>query len=117
MNLNRGRFVHWCSVCSLALGLNVGQTPAASADELKSPRERLLLDFGWRFHLGNDWGTGEDLAKAGSSSGPARPGFSDSDWRLLNLPHDWVIELPFARLQTGGAWFPAKQRGLVSSRF
>jgi beta-galactosidase len=53
------------------------------------------MDFGWRFHLGDEWGTGEDLAKAGSSTGPARPGFSDSDWRLLNLPHDWVIELPF----------------------
>ncbi len=105
MNLNRGRFVHWCSVCSLALGLNAGQTPAASADELKSPRERLLLDFGWRFHLGNDWGTGEDLAKAGSSTGPARPGFSDSDWRLLNLPHDWVIELPFDEKADGSHGF------------
>ena len=27
------------------------------------PRQRLLLDAKWKFHLGNEWGTGEDLAK------------------------------------------------------
>jgi beta-galactosidase len=24
-----------------------------------------------------------------------QPGFDDSQWRLLDLPHDWVVELPF----------------------
>ena len=65
------------------------------AAEPSAPRERLLLDFGWRFHLGDDWGTGEDLAKAGASTGPARRDFADAGWRALDLPHDWAIELPF----------------------
>ena len=62
-----------------------------------SARERLLLDWGWKFHLGNEWGTGEDLAKAGSSAGPARRDFNDAAWRSVALPHDWAIELPFDR--------------------
>jgi beta-galactosidase len=37
--------------------------PVPAADS--SPRERLLLDFGWKFHLGDDWGIGERLDKAG----------------------------------------------------
>ena len=65
-------------------------TFAASA-----PREKLLLDFGWKFHLGNDWGSALDLMKAGADGGPAQPGFVDLTWREVNLPHDWVVELPF----------------------
>jgi hypothetical protein len=61
----------------------------------ESPRERLLMDFNWRFHLGDDWGTCENLAKAGENPGPAGRDFSDAAWRKINLPHDWVPELPF----------------------
>jgi beta-galactosidase len=53
------------------------------------------MDFGWKFHLGDDWGTGERLDKAGQSTGPASPAFDDLSWRSLNLPHDWAVELPF----------------------
>ncbi len=38
-----------------------------------------LFDFGWRFHLG-----GAQYAE--------QPGFNDSQWRRLDLPHDWSIE-------------------------
>jgi beta-galactosidase len=65
------------------------------ADETHSPRERLLFDFNWKFHLGNDWGTALDLAKAAGSSGPASQKFNDAGWRTVNLPHDWAVELPF----------------------
>jgi beta-galactosidase len=68
--------------------------PAAPAE---SPRERLLLDFGWKFHLGNEWGIAQNLAKAGTGSGPAASSFGDSSWRTVNLPHDWAVELPFDR--------------------
>ncbi|HWW02675.1 MAG TPA: beta-galactosidase GalA [Candidatus Acidoferrum sp.] len=67
----------------------------AISAEAPAGRERLLLDFGWKFHLGNDWGTGEDLAKADSSSGAAKGDFADAGWRTVRLPHDWAIELPF----------------------
>lgn len=38
-----------------------------------------LFDFGWRFHLGGALGA-EGLS------------FNDSQWRLVDLPHDWSIE-------------------------
>ena len=47
----------------------------------ESPRERVLLDEGWKFHLGNDWGIGQSLAKAGTGSGPASMWFGDASWR------------------------------------
>jgi beta-galactosidase len=67
-------------------------------------RERLLLDFGWRFHLGHacdpekDFGFGRTLetyAKSGLNVADAAAlDFDDSAWRLLDLPHDWAVELP-----------------------
>jgi beta-galactosidase len=77
----------------LAIGL-VGLRASATTTN-DSPRERLLMDAGWKFHLGDEWGTGERLDKAGQSFGPASPKFNDVAWRALNLPHDWAIELPF----------------------
>jgi beta-galactosidase len=71
------------------------------------PRERLLLDFGWKFHLGNEWGIAQDLAKAGTGRGPADVTFSDADWRPLNLPHDWAVELPFDPKANGSHGFKA----------
>ncbi|MFO1478116.1 MAG: beta-galactosidase GalA [Verrucomicrobiota bacterium] len=68
---------------------------SAAAQTNDSPRERLLMDFGWKFHLGNSWGIAQNLAKAGTGSGPASTSFSDASWRTVNLPHDWAIELPF----------------------
>jgi beta-galactosidase len=61
------------------------------------PREKLLMDFGWKFHLGNEWGTGENPINLGVSTGPARPDFNDASWPTVNLPHDWAVALPFDR--------------------
>jgi beta-galactosidase len=58
-------------------------------------RQRLLLDFGWKFHLGDDWGLSQQLDKAGVNPGPAGRAFGDAHWRTVNLPHDWAPELPF----------------------
>ena len=55
------------------------------------------MDFGWKFHLGNDWGIAQNLAKAGSGYGAASVSFSDASWRRVDLPHDWAIEMPFDR--------------------
>jgi beta-galactosidase len=85
---------------------------AASAD---SPRERLLLDSGWKFHLGNDWGIGQNLAKAGTGSGPAGIWFSDASWRTINLPHDWAVELPFDKTADGSHGFKALGHGFPSN--
>ena len=69
------------------------------------PRERLLLDFGWKFFQGHasdplrDLGFGKgqgDFAKSGEFEF-ATAKFDDSKWRALDLPHDWAVELPFVR--------------------
>ena len=77
----------------------------AKAGTEASPREHLLMDAGWRFAFGHPSDPEKDfgfttsffsyLAKTGSADGPAAPGFDDRAWRLLNLPHDWAVELPF----------------------
>jgi beta-galactosidase len=46
---------------------------------LAAQRQRLLMDPGWRFALGDQ-------------PGAEAPGFNDGQWRRLDLPHDWSIE-------------------------
>jgi len=68
-------------------------------------RERLLLDFGWSFHFGNaddptkDFGYGTadagNFQKTGNFMPAGSTSFSDADWRRIDLPHDWTVELPF----------------------
>ncbi len=65
-------------------------------------REVLLLDPGWRFHLGdisaelpNTHIAAYMNNKAGWARGAAKPNFDDSDWREVDLPHDWSVEGPF----------------------
>ena len=69
-------------------------------------RQHQLMDFGWKFALGHatdyakDFGTSTGyftyLAKAGYADGAAAVQFKDSAWREVDLPHDWVVELPFS---------------------
>ena len=79
--------------------------PAAqkAANAPVSGREVILLDDGWRFALGHatdpskDFGFGSSASYASARSwrGAANNRFNDSAWRLIDLPHDWAIELPF----------------------
>ncbi len=95
------------------------------------PRQRILLDAGWRFQLGDPsdvttnvtWypeidylpklnsdevgaGTNTETymesiridpiaTHAGENVSFVQTNYDDSGWRQLNLPHDWVVELPF----------------------
>lgn len=66
----------------LFLILGCSQKPENKTNELivnDHPRSQLLFDFDWRFYRGDVAG-GEEV------------NFDDSQWRLLNLPHDWSIE-------------------------
>jgi beta-galactosidase len=71
-----------------------------------SLRERLLLDFNWRFHLGDAGNAEKDFdfgklareatfAKSGRAGSVTYLKFDDSTWRTIDLPHDWGVELPF----------------------
>ena len=53
-------------------------------------RECQLFDDNWLFVLGDD----ESMAS---------PGYDDSNWRQLNLPHDWAIEGDFSATNPSGA--------------
>src|SRR5208283_4145351 len=94
----------------------------AIAAEPASPRERISLNPGWRFVKGDpddaadklaytniqawveatgaEFTTNADLAARKKPEGNpgggdityAQNSFDDSQWRLLNLPHDWGIE-------------------------
>lgn len=74
----------------------------------QSVRERICLDDDWQFAFGNasdpvkDFGCGTEyfnyLTKAASihNSGPYSLKFDASGWKRVDLPHDWVVDLPFA---------------------
>lgn len=86
-------------VCCLLLA-----SCAASPEEL---REKIDFNDGWRFQLGD-----EPQAK--------EVGFSDADWRALDLPHDWAIEGDFSQDNpsgTGGGALPEASDGTVRLSF
>jgi beta-galactosidase len=68
-------------------------------------REHLSLDANWKFHLGDDWPDALHLENSGTGAGPASEQFLDSYWRVVNLPHDWAVELPFDQTADGGHGF------------
>ncbi|HUY14494.1 MAG TPA: beta-galactosidase GalA [Terriglobia bacterium] len=79
-----------------------------------SSRERLLLDFGWQFYMGDadkppldfNYGRYREYGETGDfflqesrgypgRPGPSSPAFDGTGWRQIDLPHDWAVELPF----------------------
>ena len=82
-----------CAVSS-ATGTSERVAPVCAA-----PRERLSMDFGWKFHLGHPYDAEKDLgyresgSKTGGADGPANPDFKDNDWQTVDLPHDWAVAL------------------------
>ena len=97
-----------------------------------SPAERVSLDAGWHFTKGDPEGLGSKLAypeikdwveasgarfttnaelaaRTKPNGDPAddvsyaQNKFDDSQWRLLNLPHDWGIEGPFKQEYPGAS--------------
>ena len=64
---------------------------AAPPVSINSTREVLSFDGGWRF-------------LAADAPGAEQPGFDDTKWKPVSVPHDWSIAGPFAETNlTGGA--------------
>src|ERR1051325_2781529 len=96
MNLKRNAaFVYLCLLCPRVSlrSMNLKRNAAfvclcvllfAGSDCFANPRPGKTVSFNqdWRFHLG-DVNNAQDA------------GFNDSQWRQLDLPHDWSIEGPF----------------------
>ncbi len=82
----------------------LAQQMPALAQNATAPvgRQRLSLDQGWRFNLGDipfpvikGHDPSYQNAKAGVAWGAAAPDYDDTAWRQLDLPHDWAVEGPF----------------------
>ena len=84
-------------------------TIACSYFVVAQPRETILLNNHWTFALGSasdmkaDYTHGTEYftylsktAATGQNRGPAWNDFDDSAWQQVNLPHDWVVDLPYA---------------------
>ncbi len=120
--------------------LFIGAVFSSSARASVPLRQRMSLNADWRFQKGDPPEaagrfeyekikdllalTGNELKKdapafaipgdrstLGSDIPCLRPGFDDSGWRRLDLPHDWGIEGPFAQEYPGEtgklAWWGA----------
>jgi len=88
-------------------------------NQIYTMRQCLRFDPGWRFHLGEPDAQSAFLDQPSTvntlpyKEGPAAPGFDDSAWRLVDLPHDWVVEGSINHsdspshgfLPTGTAWY------------
>lgn len=61
----------------ILIGLQI--TISCTSDKNNIARERVSFDFDWKFYLGDD-------ATASQTA------FDDSEWRELDVPHDWSIE-------------------------
>jgi beta-galactosidase len=110
-------------------GYTAPESSEPGAGEPGAGRERLLLDFGWRFHFGNaddpvkdfEFGSGRtgNFQKTGNFLPAGAIAFDDGDWKSVDLPHDWAIELPFTNdpaLQSKGYYplgrtYPASSVG------
>src|SRR5579859_2064576 len=74
------------------------------AQDSQIDRRHVNFDQGWKFHLGNasdpekdfNYGIGNILAKTGDAANTCiKADFNDKDWANVQLPHDWVVGLPF----------------------
>ena len=84
------------SALSLPISPTLRATPAAAA-AAPSARATLGFDHGWRFVRGD-------------APDAQAPGFDDSGWTRVDVPHDWSIAGPFDKSNpTGaaGAFLPA----------
>lgn len=75
-----------------------------SCCNIQAQRKRINFDNDWKFNFGHaadpakdfNYGITAIFAKSGKTDNTALAvNFKDADWRNLNLPHDWAVELPF----------------------
>ena len=90
----------------------------AVTDAVGASRERLSLDPGWLFHRGDvpmpvvkGHGMSYQNGKANGAWGAAAADFDDSDWRRVDLPHDWAVEGPFDRNENASQGY--RTRGIA----
>src|SRR5215469_17416637 len=102
-------------LAALGPALGRGHHPAGSTGRVTARADaNRCMDFGqdWKFVLVNPNGTTDPT---GAYKNAYQPGFDDSNWQVLDVPHDWAIYLNPVNLpntssgtgflQTGLAWY------------
>ena len=109
---------------------------AAFTVSAQNLRERISFDDNWQFAFGDasspekDFKCGTEyftyFTKAASihNEGPYSPKFDASGWEVVDLPHDWAVDLPFAEeashshgYKTVGFKFPQTSVGWYRKTF
>lgn len=69
-------------------------------------QEKINLDEDWKFHFGHASNPEKDFEYSKTAllhksnvfaTTVVNPKFVDTTWEKINIPHDWVVELPFAK--------------------
>src|SRR5260221_11032333 len=96
--------IHAAAAAALAVATLLNAIRPLSAAETQSPRIVLNWDADWKFSKG-------DFAAA------MAPGFDDSRWRRLSVPHDWSNEEPFRPDYASGTGYAAGGVGWYRKHF
>ena len=76
---------------------------------LGNAQEKINLDEDWRFHFGHASNPEKDFDYSNKllhhksnvyETTVVNPKYIDTTWRKINVPHDWVVELPFVKSST-----------------
>lgn len=84
--LRRAAWLVGVCLCAVGAWRAVPRAMTAASPLRVEGARRIALNDGWRFHKGE-------------SVGAEQPGFDDSTWGELRLPHDWAIDGPFDSTQ------------------
>ena len=76
---NHSPFVSFLRALNLGALICLASAALTAAAPAAGPREVIPFDATWHFHLG-------ELPAA------SQPAFDDTNWRILDVPHDWSIE-------------------------
>src|SRR3989304_1558482 len=88
-------------LCGLLVALALPPAVCAAESHFK---QKINFDDGWKFHLGHAADAAKDFnytianifSKTGKSEGTAiHPGFNDSCWQSVHLPHGAVVHWTF----------------------
>lgn len=69
-------------------------------------QEKISLDEDWKFHFGHASNPEKDFEYSKTAllhksnvfaTTVVNPKFVDTTWEKINIPHDWVVELPFVK--------------------
>jgi beta-galactosidase len=103
---------------------------------IANAQEKVCLDENWKFHFGNSANPSKDFDYGNTllfhksniyETTIVSPKFIDTSWSKVNVPHDWLVQLPFVQSTThamdshgykpNGATYPETSIGWYRKHF